>query len=196
MSLNLSIQNQLEPFSDEEVGNKTLDEVNKIVNINKSYQASRDYIIKNNYTTGQKIQYMNLLEILYINKPQKKVKTSDYDNKPYTITFFNDFLDFLITNDFSKNELKVCLAVYSILEENNTYGNILVSVNNELLSLKSGIDKSNISKVIKALIKKDFMKRTQDGSIFLNYNFFYRGSKVDYDRFKDKYDNNKNKGDL
>jgi predicted transcriptional regulator len=192
MTNNLAIESQIDLYTEEEIGNNTLNEVNKIVNINKSYKASRDFIIKGNYNSKEKIQFLNILESLYISKPSAKVKTSDYDNKPYLITFFNDFLDFLINSDFSKNELKVCLAIYSILEENNTYGNILISANNEILSKKSGIDKSNISKVIKTLIKKGFMKKSNEGALFLNYNFFYRGSKVDYDRFTQKYNNNNN----
>lgn len=190
----LELKDQIEIYTDTEIGNSILNEVNKIVNINKSYTASRDFIIKANYNSTEKIQFLNILESLYINKPSKKISTTNYDNKPYLITFFNDFLAFLIGSDFSKNELKVCLAIYSILEENNTYGNILVCATNELLSKKSGIDKSNISKVLKTLIQKDFIKKTTDGSIMLNYNFFYRGSKVDYDIFTNKYDNNNNKG--
>lgn len=183
------LKEQIEVYTDSEIGNTTLNEVHKIVNINKSYTASRDYIIKGNYNSNEKIQFLNILESLYINKPSQKVKTTNYDNKPYLITFFNDFLEYLLKSDLSKNELKLCFSIYSILEENNTYGNVLICATNELLSKKSGIDKSNISKVLKTLIQKDFIKKTDDGSIMLNYNFFYRGSKVDYDTFANKYDN-------
>ena len=197
MTLRLeNIEQQANLFTEEEIGSSVINEINKIVNINKSYQASREFIIKGKYTNEQRIQYLTVLDSIFINKPSARVKTTDYDNKPYLITFFDDFLNFLISTDFSKNELKVCLAIYSILAESNTYGNILLCANNELISKKSGIDKTNISKVMKTLITKDFIRKTKEGSLLLNYNFFYRGSKVDYDRFTNVFDNNNNKGDL
>lgn len=183
----MNIEETIESFTDEEASENDVLEFNKILNINKSYVKSRDYIILNKiYTPEQKVRFMNFLEVVY-QKKSVEIKTSKYDNKPYVQTFFNDFLEFLNDNNLTQNELKMCLAIYSILNESNTYGNILLSFNNKVLSDKTRIDASNISKVIKSLEVKKVLVR-KESSLYLNYNFFYRGDKIKYDLYKRTYD--------
>lgn len=126
-------------------------EFSKILNVNKTYKASRDYIIKNSkYTNEQKIKYFEFLDVIF--KPKAaKIQTSNYDGKPYVIAFFNDFLDFINEKRLTPNELKICLSIYSILNETNTYGNVLISVSNTLIASKTKLDKTNVSKAIKTL---------------------------------------------
>ncbi|MGJ7914793.1 hypothetical protein ACI48D_04840 [Massilia sp. LXY-6] len=184
----MDIEETIATFTDEEASESDVLEFNKILNINKGYVKSRDYIILHKiYTPEQKIKFMNFLEVVY-QKKGVEVKTSKYDSKPYVQTFFNDFLEFLNANNLTQNELKMCLAIYSILSESNTYGNILLSFNNKDLSAKTKIDVSNISKVIKSLEAKKVLVR-RDQTLYLNYNYFFRGDKIKYDSYKKIYDN-------
>jgi DNA-binding MarR family transcriptional regulator len=102
--------------------------------------------------------------------------------------FFEDFLKFLKEKSFSINEFKVLLAIYTILNESNIYGNVLLNLNKKTLSEKSGVDITNIGKIIKKLIEKNVLKN-EDKNIYLNYSFFYRGSKIDYDLYTEIYNN-------
>jgi predicted transcriptional regulator len=182
-----AIEDQVEVFSNEIAGEADFNQISKIININKHYKPCRDFIIKNeNYSTEQKIRFFEMLDVIY-RKKNTEIKTSNYDNKPYTMTFFSDFLNFLANNNLSQNEIKLCMAIYAILEETNTFGNVLLSVSNSMLAEKTGIDTTNISKSIKSLSQKGLIKK-QEGALYLNYQYFYRGSKVDYDRFKKKFD--------
>ncbi|MBK4736317.1 hypothetical protein [Noviherbaspirillum pedocola] len=183
----MDIEKTIETFTDEETSESDVLEFNKILNINKGYIKSRDYIILNDlYTPEQKVKFMNFLEVIY-QKKGLEVKTSKYDNKPYVQTFFNDFLDFLNSNNLTQNELKLCLAIYSILNESNTYGNVLLTFDNKTLSEKTKIDPSNISKVIKSLEEKKVLVR-KGRALYLSYNLFFRGDKVKYDLYKKTYD--------
>src|ERR1700693_4306722 len=87
-------------------------EFSVILNVNKSYKACRDYIIKNSkYTNEQKIKYFEFLDVVFTKKTAK-IQTSNYDGKPYVMAFFNDFLDFINEKRLTPNELKICLAIY------------------------------------------------------------------------------------
>lgn len=184
----MNIQDRMENFTDEEIAEYEVLEFNKIININKGYSKSRDYIILNeNYSPDQKIKFINFLEVVF-EKKAREVKTSKYDNKPYVQAFFNDFLEFLNNNNLTQNELKICLAIFSILNDSNTYGNVLLNFNNKSLAEKTKIDSSNISKVIKSLEIKNILIK-KDNSLFLNYNFFFRGDKIKYDLYKKNFDN-------
>ncbi len=183
-----AIEDQMDIFSNEKAGEDDFNEISKILNVNKHYKQSRNYIIKNEkYTNEQKIRFFEMLDVIY-KKKNPEIRTSNYENKPYTMTFMKDFLYFLANNNLSQNEMKLCMAIYVILDESNTYGNVLLSVSNSIFAEKTNIDVSNISKTIKSLCEKGMIKR-QDGAIYLNYQYFYRGSKVDYDRFKKQFDN-------
>ena len=183
-----AIEDQMDIFSNEKAGEDDFNEISKILNVNKHYKQSRNYIIKNEkYTNEQKIRFFEMLDVIY-KKKNPEIRTSNYENKPYTMTFMKDFWYFLANNNLSQNEMKLCMAIYVILDESNTYGNVLLSVSNSIFAEKTNIDVSNISKTIKSLCEKGMIKR-QDGAIYLNYQYFYRGSKVDYDRFKKQFDN-------
>lgn len=175
-------------FTKEEVNNY-FEELSKISNITKnSYEKSRELIIiSNDYLNDDKLKMLKMLDVLYT-KTSKKINTSNYDGKVYCQMFFEDFLKFLKEKSFSINEFKVLLAIYTILNESNIYGNVLLNLNKKTLSEKSGVDITNIGKIIKKLVEKNVLKN-EDKNIYLNYSFFYRGSKIDYDLYTEIYNN-------
>jgi predicted transcriptional regulator len=176
----------LKHFEEKEV-NGYFEELTKISNITKnSYEKSRELILLcKDYPDENKLKMLKMLDVLYV-KNNKKINTSNYDNKAYCQMFFEDFLAFLDDNQLSINELKVIFSIYKILNESNTYGNILINLNQKYLSEITKIDASNLSKVIKKLIDKNLLKK-ENKNIYLNYNYFFRGSKVDYDLYGEIY---------
>lgn len=176
----------LKHFEEKEV-NGYFEELTKISNITKnSYEKSRELILLcKDYLDENKLKMLKMLDVLYV-KNNKKINTSNYDNKAYCQMFFEDFLAFLDNNQLSINELKVIFSIYKILNESNTYGNILINLNQKHLSEITKIDASNLSKVIKKLIDKNLLKK-ENKNIYLNYNYFFRGSKVDYDLYGEIY---------
>ncbi|MDO8370960.1 MAG: hypothetical protein Q7T39_03435 [Polaromonas sp.] len=165
-----------------------LDEARKIVNICKTVSASRRHIIaKADYSADKKLRLIEIIDSTFSVRNSTKVKSSSYDGKPYAVTFIQEFLNLLIEQNLSNSELKLIFAMYSILNDANNYGNVLLSFTNKALAERSKIDISNISKVINTLVKKDVLQK-RDGCLFLNYAFFYRGSKLDYDAYKSKFD--------
>lgn len=193
--MEFDIKTQLETYIDEEIVDADVAEFNKILSINeKVYTRSRDYIITNeNYNSERKVLFCNFLDVLF-QKKGREVRTSKYEQKPYVQTFFKDFLDFLNNNKLSQNELKVCLAIYSILDETNTWGNVLMTLSNGKLAKYTKIDQSNVSKAIKSLESKKVILKDNDGAIYLNYSIFFRGDQVAYDLYAKKFDalNNSN----
>lgn len=175
-------------FSKEEVNNY-FEKLSKISNITKnSYEKSREIIIMSvNYSNEDKLKMLKMLEVLY-SKTSKKISTSNYDGKVYCQVFFEDFLNFLEKNQLSINELKVLFSIYKTLNEANIYGNVLLNLNQKNLSEKTKIDPSNLNKVIKKLIEKNLLKK-DNKDIYLNYQYFFRGSKIDYDLYGEIYSN-------
>lgn len=182
-----SIDDEITAYDEELADTADFNEITKIINTQKNFKRCREFIIKHDtYSNEQKIRFFEILDLIYKRK-NTEVRTSSYDGKPYSMTFFNDFLDFLNNNYLTQNEMKFIISIYAILSESNTYGNVLLSVTNQTLSQKSGIDLTNISKTIKSLVAKGLIKK-QESSIYLNYEYFFRGSKIEYDRFKSKFD--------
>lgn len=182
-----SIDDEITAYDEELADTADFNEITKIINTQKNFKRCREFIIKHDtYSNEQKIRFFEMLDLIYKRK-NTEVRTSSYDGKPYSMTFFNDFLDFLNNNYLTQNEMKFIISIYAILSESNTYGNVLLSVTNQTLSQKSGIDLTNISKTIKSLVAKGLIKK-QESSIYLNYEYFFRGSKIEYDRFKSKFD--------
>lgn len=182
-----SIDDEITAYDEELADTADFNEITKIINTQKNFKRCREFIIKHDtYSNEQKIRFFEMLDLIYKRK-NTEVRTSNYDGKPYSMTFFNDFLDFLNNNYLTQNEMKFIISIYAILSESNTYGNVLLSVTNQTLSQKSGIDLTNISKTIKSLVAKGLIKK-QESSIYLNYEYFFRGSKIEYDRFKSKFD--------
>lgn len=179
-------ENLLNHFNKEEV-NDYFQELSKIFNITKnSFEKSRELItLSNDYSNDDKLKMLKMLDVLY-NKNTKKINTSNYDGKVYCQMFFEDFLKFLKENSFSINEFKVLLAIYTILNESNIYGNVLLNLSKKSLSEKSGVDITNIGKIIKKLTEKNILKN-ENKNIYVNYNYFFRGSKVDYDLYGEIY---------
>ncbi len=183
----MSIKEELSiHFSKEEVNNY-FEELSKISNITKnSFEKSRELIIiSNKYLNDDKLKMLKMLDVLYVKK-HKKIINSNYDNKVYCQLFFEDFLKFIKESSFSINEFKVLLAIYSILNDSEKFGNALLNISKKSLSEKSGIDITNIGKIIKKLVEKEVLKNV-DKNIYLNYQYFYRGSQVDYDIYSKKY---------
>ncbi len=175
-------------FSKEEVNNY-FEELSKISNITKnSYEKSREIIIMSvDFSNEDKLKMLKMLEVLY-SKTSKKITTSNYDGKVYCQMFFEDFLNFLETNQLSINELKVLFSIYKTLNEANIFGNVLLNLNQKSLSERTKIDPSNLNKVIKKLIDKKLLKK-ENKDIYLNYQYFFRGSKIDYDLYSEIYSN-------
>lgn len=183
----MSIKEELSiHFSKEEVNNY-FEELSKISNITKnSFEKSRELIIiSNKYLNDDKLKMLKMLDVLYV-KTHKKIINSNYDNKVYCQLFFEDFLKFIKESSFSINEFKVLLAIYSILNDSERFGNALLNLSKKSLSEKSGIDITNIGKIIKKLVEKEVLKNV-DKNIYLNYQYFWRGTQVDYDIYSEKY---------
>ncbi|KVV20893.1 hypothetical protein WK78_26655 [Burkholderia cepacia] len=184
----MTIREEAELFTDEIVESTDIDEVSKIIGAHKYYNKCREHIIvSTKYTAEQKLVYMNILDANY-KKENKQVKSSNYDNKPYCITFFEDFTNFLCNNNLSQNELKLCMAIYRILNKQNAYGNVLLNYSNETLASYTNINITNISRTLKGLCDKGLIKK-EGGTLALNYNFFFRGNKVEYDNYTERYEN-------
>ncbi len=179
-------QRLLTQFEETEVNDYFI-ELSKVSNITKnSFEKSRELItLSNNYSNPDKLKMLKMLDVLYSNK-NKILKTSDYENKVYCQMFFEDFLVFLKENSFSINEFKVLLAIYKILNEQGRFGNCLMNLSKKHLSETSGVDITNIGKTIKRLIEKNVLK-SENKNIYINYNYFWRGSKVDYDKYCNDY---------
>lgn len=183
----MSIKKELSiHFSKEEVNNY-FEELSKISNLTKnSFEKSRELIIiSSKYLNDDKLKMLKMLDVLYVKK-HKKIINSNYDNKVYCQLFFEDFLKFIKESSFSINEFKILLAIYSILNDSEKFGNALLNISKKSLSEKSGIDITNIGKIIKKLVEKEVLKNV-DKNIYLNYQYFFRGSQVDYDIYSEKY---------
>jgi len=183
----MSIKEELSiHFSKEEVNNY-FEELSKISNLTKnSFEKSRELIIiSSKYLNDDKLKMLKMLDVLYVKK-HKKIINSNYDNKVYCQLFFEDFLKFIKESSFSINEFKILLAIYSILNDSEKFGNALLNISKKSLSEKSGIDITNIGKIIKKLVEKEVLKNV-DKNIYLNYQYFFRGSQVDYDIYSEKY---------
>lgn len=183
-----NIKETLKLFHDPREVNEYFDELSKMLNIAKnSYLATRTLIINNdNIHNNDKNKMLLMLDSLYQRKPNQ-LPTTDYNDKPYTQLFFEEFLDFLKSTNLKMNEFKVVLAIYEILNHSNTYGNVLINASNKLLSEKTGIAYSNINKDIKSLVNKNILIKDENGSLYLNCQYFFRGTKKDYDIYSDLY---------
>ena len=188
----MSIKEELKLIFEEEEVNKYVIEIIKILSItNNKLTLAIDHVLTNtNYSAKDRVMLNKMINSLF-KYNAKKIKTSHYDNKPYTQLFFNDFLAFINTEKLSMNEFKLILGIYSILEKSNTFGNILLSLDLHLLSEKTQIDYSNLNKIIKSLENKKIIIK-ENKSLFLNYNLFYRGSMINYDMYSEIF-NSKDK---
>lgn len=168
-------------------------ELSKLLNIAKnSYYRTRDIIIDSNeIENNDKKKLLTMLDSAY-QKQKKALPTSDYDNKPYTQLFFDDFLEFINNNNLKMNEFKVVLAIYKILHTTNTYGNILLNFNLQRLSEVAQVPYKNLNRTIKDLIEKDIIIKDKHNSLYLNCQYFFRGTKKDYDMYQDLYTELKN----
>jgi predicted transcriptional regulator len=153
---------------------------------NSYYKAREFTLLSDTFSNKDKLTMLKMLDSLFMTPGKKNLETSDYDEKPYTQMFFSDLLKFIQTSNLKMNEFKVVLAIYEVLAGANTYGNVLLNFSLKKLSEKTGIPYKNINKDIKSLIEKGVLKKTND-DLFLNYSLFYRGNKIDYDNYKDLY---------
>jgi predicted transcriptional regulator len=184
----MSIRETLSLYHDPAEVNKYFEEINKLVNVaQSSYLKTRQLVINNEkLDNNDKNTIMLMLDSLWATNRKDKLKSSDYDEKPYTQMFFSDLLKFIQTSNLKMNEFKVVLGIYEILNEANTYGNVLINFNIKKLADKTGINYSNIFKDINSLVKKNILIKRED-NLYLNYNLFYRGNKQSYDNYKDIY---------
>ncbi|HEX7936112.1 MAG TPA: replication/maintenance protein RepL [Paraburkholderia sp.] len=173
--------------------NEKLEQVKKIVSINKNnFKSSRDFIVKSStYTAEDKIIFLDILDTLNSVNRKKKLVTSNYDGKPYSLVFINEFFSFLNNpeNSFSLREIKLLMAIYKIIAEANAYSNCLISCHKNFLAETAGIDKTNIGKIIKSLEKKKILKVDIHGSIYINCEYFFMGNSMNYDLYKIQYQN-------
>lgn len=184
-----NLKDTLKLFHDPREVDQYFEQMSKIINIaQNNYHRTRDIIIdSDNISNNDKKKLLNMLDTAYKNTRQKKVPTSDYDDKPYTQFFFREFNRFISNNSLKMNELKIILSIYEILHESNTYGNILINASNKMLAERTGIAYSNINKDIKSLVNKNLLIKDENGSLFLNCKYFYRGTKTEYDVYNDLY---------
>lgn len=170
-----------------------IEEVKKIISINKANnKLSRDFIIKSQkYTAEDKIIYLDILDNINSVNRKAKIKTTNYDGKVYALLFIEEFSAFLRNpeNNFTAREMKLLLAIYEIITKANAISNCLLSCDKKYLAKVAGIDFTNIGKIIKSLEKKNILKVDENNSIFLNYQYFFMGNSMNYDMYKNKYDN-------
>jgi predicted transcriptional regulator len=173
--------------------NSQIEEVNKIVSIHRnSIRSSRDFIVRNdNYTADEKITYLNILDILNKVNVGGKIQVTNYDGKVYSMVFINEFLSFLRKpeNNFTFSEFKLLLALYEAITKANALSNCLVGIKRRSLAEQAGIDYKNLSKVFKSLQAKEIIKEADDGSIYINYKYFFMGNTLRYDLYKIQYQN-------
>lgn len=185
----MDIKEKLNLHHDPREVNLYFEDISKMLNIAKNnYHKTRDLIIDNTQLlNSDKKKILDMLDCLY-QKKSKDLPTTDYEEKPYTQLFFRDFLSFIKTENLRMNELKIIMAIYDILEEKNTFGNVLLNASKKLLSDKTGINITNIQKDIKSLIAKKILIRDEYESLYLNYRYFFRGTKKDYDVYSGLYE--------
>ncbi len=161
--------------------------VSKLYSINKGFKETINAIYAEDVTEDKKEKMLEIF-ISLTNTRRPKIPTTNYDNKPYTMIFIKDFLEFIMNgNDLTKNEMKAILAIYLTIEEANAIANCLLSVTKKKLAEKSGMALPNLCRAIKGLAEKNVLKETSDGSLYINYNYFFKGSKVQYDMYKQEY---------
>ncbi|GAB3374751.1 replication protein [Massilia agri] len=183
----MSIKEKLNQHFDQKEIDVYFRDINKVLNVCKnSYKESRKLIIlSDEYNGDQKLKMIEMIDVLYSNK-RRELVTSDYDGKVYTQLFFSDFLKFINTNDLTMNEFKIILAVYEMLKRNDKFGNVLLSCNLTSLAKAANVSYKNINKTITSLIEKNILTR-EEKDLYLNYKYFFRGTKLDYDLYKDLY---------
>lgn len=173
--------------------NKHIEEVEKIVSIHKnSIKASREFVVRNtNYTPDEKIMYLEILDTLNNVNIAGKFKTTNYDGKVYSLLFINEFLKFLRSpqNNFTLSEFKLLLTLYEMITNANGLSNCLVGVKKKYLAEQAGIDYKNLSKVFKSLQTKNILKEDENGSIYINCQYFFMGNSLKYDLYKIQYQN-------
>lgn len=179
---------RLKPFHDTSEIDQYFDTCMKIVGAarNSYYKAREFTMLSETFSNKDKLTMLAMLDSLFMSPAKPKLNTSDYDDKPYTQVFFRDLLNFIQTSSLKMNEFKICLGIYDTLAESNTYGNVLLNFNLKKLSEKTGIPYKNIHKDIKSLIEKNILQK-HDDNLYLNYSLFFRGNKIDYDNYKDLY---------
>ncbi|MGZ3633796.1 MAG: replication/maintenance protein RepL, partial [Parachlamydiaceae bacterium] len=114
-----------------------------------------------------------------------------YDGKVYSLIFINEFLRFLRSpeNNFTLSEFKLLLTIYELISNANSISNCLVGVKKKYLAEQAGIDYKNLSKVFKSLQAKNILKVDDNGSIYINYQYFFMGNSMNYDLYKIQYEN-------
>lgn len=173
--------------------NKDIEEVNKIISINRNnIKTTKEFIIRNtNYTADEKILYIEIVELLQNVNVGNKQKTTNFDGRIYSMIFIDDFLKFIRNpnNNFTFGEFKLLLAIYELIKSANNLSNCLVGCKKKYLAEQAGIEYKNLSKVFNSLKKKEIIKEDENGSLFINYKYFYMGNSLAYDVFKVKFDN-------
>ena len=173
--------------------NKHINEVQNIISTTKnSYKGARDLIIKSKkYTNEEKIIFLDILDIFSTVNKKQKIPTTNYDRKVYSLFFINEFFDFLNDpeNSFSLREMKLLMAIYKLIAQANGRSNCLLTCTNSKLSKTSGIDMTNVGKIVKSLGKKGILKIDEDGGIYINCKYFFMGNSMKYDTYKTQYEN-------
>lgn len=173
--------------------NNHIEEVKKIVSINRNnIKTSREFIVRNtNYTADEKLVYLEILDVLNNVNVGGKFKTTNYDGKVYSLMFITDFVKFIRKPDskFTMNEFKLLLTIYELISTANSISNCLIGCKKKYLAEQSGIEYKNLSKVFNSLKKKNILKEDDNGSLFINYEYFFMGNSMNYDIYKIQYDN-------
>ncbi len=88
----------------------------------------------------------------------------------FAILFYDNFLQIVIHNKLTNNEIKVLLVMISKM----AYGNQL-NITQKLIAKKTAIDKANVSRVYKSFEEKNIIVYDRDGCIYLNPNLVLKG---------------------
>lgn len=173
--------------------NQDIEEVKKIVSIHKNgIKASRDFVIKNStYTNEEKIMYLDILDSLNNVNVRGKLKTTNYEGKVYSFLFIREFVNFLRnpSNNFTFSEFKLLLTIYEMIVEANAISNVLVGVKKKYLAEQAGIGYKNLNKVFHSLKTKNILKEDENGSLYINCEYFFMGNSMNYDLYKVQYEN-------
>lgn len=165
-----------------------VNKVMELLSVGKTMPQTTHLIYTSEFSSEDKKQMFDILMSVG-NYRIPKIKTSNYDDKPYTIMFIKDFLAFLTNpnNNLTKNELMTLMTIFLKIEEANSISNVLMNINQSAIAKKLGIDPRNMSYVMKGLQEKGIIKKN-DGSLYINYNYFFKGSKAQYDNYKKVFD--------
>jgi predicted transcriptional regulator len=92
-------------------------------------------------------------------------------SQDFVMVFHSNFYDLVDEFKLANNDLKVLLTIFNYL----SFGNV-INLTLKTIEKKTGIDKANISRIIKKLETAKILYRDKEKSLFLNPMYIVKGS--------------------